>query len=258
MKRSRRNDGRLRVSGGYAGLALLTIAAMLIVAPYLRGDDAPPKKLLVANTATWRTTGLTEAPSDAPLHHDYSQCASGPSGAVVNLDVGGAMFIRDIGSVTCVDGFKMIDAPSTGKAVTFVYFNDGASTSSFEIPPLGALYNNDPAVISKPMVSDDEEGIWVTVLPAFPDTPFYVTLQDSRSATFLPIVEKFKASPPIAQVRIAARGSYRLSVSLGTDPLFRCFGAPSCAVYAPVYGFVSNGAESGASVRVSVFGESQP
>jgi hypothetical protein len=39
MKRNNpRNDGRQRVSGGYAGLALLTIAAMLLVAPFLQAQ----------------------------------------------------------------------------------------------------------------------------------------------------------------------------------------------------------------------------
>ncbi len=256
MNKNRRTDGRLRVSGGYAGLALLTIAALMIVAPYLHADDPPPppKMLLAANTAddAWSFDLIVSA-GDAPLKHDFSQCGV-TSAAEVDLPAHGATVLRD--PVVCVHGFALLPAPAApAVAESVVTFGDGVSMASFTLPPIGALWNDDPAVLDRVMVSDGREGIWLTLLPEH-ETPFYVVLRNAEDVGADPVIEKFRASPPIGQYRVEAQGVFRVEVYLGTDPLYRCFPAQSCAgVFGNVYGFGSNGTPLGGSMRVSVFGE---
>jgi len=190
----------------------------------------------------------------APLEHDFSRCGV-TSAAKVKLAANAAVVLRD--PVVCVSGFALLPAPaSPASAETVVTFGDGVTAASFTLPALGALYNDSPAVIDRAMVSDDREGVWITVIPKYDNTPLYAVLWDARNPGGDPIIEKFKASPPIAQHRIEAKGVFWVEVFLGTDPLYRCFPSKTCDVVGPVYGFVSNGTEVGGSFRVSPFGGS--
>ncbi len=79
MKRNNpRNDGRQRISGGYAGLALLTIAAMLLVAPFLQaqlhsmpGSKSEPPVLCTGckgtNLHNQPNNGLKTYPYSSPI-----------------------------------------------------------------------------------------------------------------------------------------------------------------------------------------------
>lgn len=240
--------GRLRVGGGIALLVLLLVLLSISLSLFAES----PKKLLAAKTAAWDFSIIVTS-GGSPLVHDFSRCGV-TSAAKVSLPANAAQVLRD--PLVCVDGFALLDTPAApASAETVVTFNDGANAASFTLPALGVLPFDAAFKVRRPVVSDDYEGTWITVVPTYDRTPIFVVLWNALDHSAPPIVETFKASPPIGQHRITAKGTFWAEVSIGTDPTYRCFPSKSCDVYGAVYGFVSSGTPIGGSLRVSAFGE---
>lgn len=235
-----KSNGRLRVGGGI--LVALFLCASLLA-------EAPPKMLLGAQTGPWKFS-IVSVGSDVPLTHDYSQCGVS-SAAKVILAPNGAAVLRS--PLVCGGPFPLL--PSTGRDETVLTFDDGTNSASFTVPPIGAIYDDEPAILKRPLIHDDAEGAWITVAPEYDDTPLFVVLWSATSNAAEPIIERFRASKPVAQYEIKARGVFWAEVFLGTDPSYRCFPSKTCAIYGSVYGFGSSGTLRGGSVRVSPFGE---
>jgi hypothetical protein len=234
----------LRVPGG---ITVVLLVAALIVLSCSAFADAP-KKLLAADTEAWDFAIVVES-GDAPLVHDFSLCRV-TSAAKVSLPAAAAQVLRD--PLVCADGFALLPAPpAPAIAETIVTFNDGTSSASFTLPALGVLPADVALKVRRPIVSDDVEGSWITVIPTYDRTPLYVVLRDARDVDAPPIVETFKASRPITQHRIEARGVFWASIAVGTDPTYRCFPSSTCSVYGDIYWFASTGTPAGGSFRVS-------
>jgi len=266
----------LRVPGGFVP-RLFLLCALLMTGVVAKGADmAPPKMLPAANTNAWSTSIITTAGSE-PLDHDYSICQSGPSGARVELAAGAAALLRN--PVACVNGFALLPAPKPRcasevnalrrrrqnslvdaevscidpSAEAVLSFDDGVTTASFTVRPIGALYGDAPVIVGRPLVSDEKEIVVVAVFPRYESTPIYLELQDARSLMYLPVLEKFKASPPVAQHVLEAKGVFWIRVLLGYDDFYRCWPG-TCEAWGNVYGFVANGTPIGGSMRVMAFG----
>jgi hypothetical protein len=235
-------SGRLRVGGGIFLALFLTLNL---------AAEAPPPKLVAASTELWRFSIVTTA-GEVALTHDYSECGT-LSAAKITLPAGGANVLRK--PVVCVYGFAMLDAPAApASAETVVTFNDGMTAASFTIPAVGALYDDTPAQLARPLIVDAEEGSWITVIPQYNDTPLYVVLRNAANLAAAPVIETFRAKLPITQYQVQASGIWWAEVYLGTDPTYRCFPAKTCeGVYGAVYGFGSTGTTQGGSVRISPF-----
>lgn len=239
--------GRLRVPGG--PLIAVLLAAVVLFAAVLPLMAASPAKVVVASTGEWDTSLFVLATT--PLEHDFGLCGVGPSAGHVAIAAGGAEVLRQFGPHACISGFALLDVPAAAEAFTVLSFA-GEHRSSFVLGPIGAI-DADEAVTVGPLISDVTEGSWITVFAVYPDTPVYIVLRDARGVA-PDIVEKFKASPPVTQYRLQAPGLFFADVSLGTDPLYRCFPSQSCASYGPLYGFASSGDERGGTFRSWPFG----
>jgi hypothetical protein len=243
-----RSLGRLRVPGG---IFTVLLALLVVVLAFNAAAAEIPRKLVVPQTGAYSASLLVIAGED-PVEHDFSRCASGPSGAVVRLPAGGATILRNAGVAICASGFALIDAPEGATSLSVIRFDDGASRVSLPLPPIGALAG-DGYVRVGPLIVDDEEGAWITVFAAYPGTPILVRLIDAENPLSAPIVEKFKASPPVTQYAIAARGIFFAEIFLGVDFTYRCWPGASCDVFGSVYGFASSGSADGGNFRPYVF-----
>lgn len=216
---------------------------------------AAPPGLVVASTPQYSTSILvTSTPAlTSPLTLNFSLCGLGPSWAVVTVKPGGADVARNIGVASCLPPFTVFAAPPpTVKAESIITFSDGRDRSSFTLGLIGAL-SGDQVIRLGPLVSDTEEGSWITLFPVSAATPFLATLFDARGV-LPPSIELFRADPPVSQYRIAAKGVFWLELQLG-------YGIPApygcwpkvCGDYGTIYGFASSGTPDGGSFRAYPF-----
>lgn len=248
---------RLRVFIGYTLLALLAVAAMAIAALPLHAADG---KLVVAHVPgpdgqppiyTTALELLATPDLVAETRIDISRCVVGPSGASLHVTPGGANYLSGLGSNACIDSpFLLLTIPPpTVTAKTIISFRYGQDRNSFTLPPIGAVAG-DQVVTIGPCNSDDFEGCYLSVFPIKADTPFLVRLRDARGEA-PDRVEMFKASPPVEQYRIQAKGLFWLDVQLGVGipAPYGCWPEASCDVYGEVYGFGNSGSPDGGNLR---------
>lgn len=235
-------------------LALLIAFAILVVGATAAHAETPG--LVVASTPQYSTSILvTSTPAlTSPITLNFSLCGVGPSWAIVTVPPGGANIARSIGVASCIPPFTIFAAPpSTVKAESIITYDDGKDRSSFTLGPVGALFG-DEVIRVGPLVSDDQEGSWLTFFPLVANTPVLVTLYDATGSGAPPRTELFRVSKPVGQHRIAAKGVFWVEIQLG-------YGIPApygcwplvCSDYGLIYGFASSGTPAGGSFRAYPF-----
>jgi hypothetical protein len=167
------------------------------------------------------------------------------SGAQLQIPANTAVIAKGAGSAASSE-FTLIDVP----AVANIFSVITNPSTSFVIPPFGAFSAAAPSRVG-PIVSDDDEGTWITVFPKEP-TPVYVVTFDGAGKVVGS--ETFDAVPPVTQYRITARvpvGFVGVTITRGLP--WECF-PRDCASYAPVYGFATTSRPDSGNMRVLPFG----
>lgn len=222
-----------------------------------RGADAP-KKLVIANTGAYSTSIIATANPGATetVEVNFADVILYRAGVTLTIPVGGAAYARAVEKAfESSKPFYLIDSTDDAAPCTVLSFNDGATRSSFTLPPVGSIDATRSAIVG-PVISDDVEGAWVTVFPSKAGTPVWLIVRDAGDLA-TSRWETFKADPPVTQYRLVTRGISIVEVKIG-DPWFGCLPMIDCSVYGDVYGFASTGTPDGGNFRVFAFGNQQP
>jgi hypothetical protein len=236
--------GRIRVAVNRRVCPSLVLTVLSFVAVFSAVCAEAGDKLLLAHTpgVGYRTSVVAIG---GPVDTSISLTDVVISGAQFTIPANTAVIAKGAGSAASGE-FTLIDAPPVN-----IFSVVSNPSTSFVIPPFGAFSSASPSRVG-PIVSDDEEGTWVTVFPK-ETTPVYVVTFDGAGKVVG--TETFDAVPPVTQYRVKARvpvGFLGVSITRGTGG-FECF-PRDCASYAPVYGFATVSRPDSSNMRVLPFG----
>jgi hypothetical protein len=213
-------------------IALIIFVAIIALAPAAKGDE----KVLIANTDHYRTSVvLTGAPGSS---YELSDCVLGGAGIRGEIPEEGVVVVRNVGDYLCSSGYLLLDAPADVQIQSIMRYLYEPATS-FVLSPLRRL--TETPVQVGPLVSDDEEGSWVTVFVS-ETTPIRVEFSDGT-------VEDFEATPSVYQYRIQRKGAFYARIALGHS-YWGCYTHEGgCSAVKPVYGFANSGTTLGGTFR---------
>ncbi len=248
--RQRQIEGRVRIAVGFARLVIITLFAAQLGVLQLRADEsaAPPRKLVYANTAAYKTTilGWAQAGATGTASGEIGDCQG--FGYPYTIAPTGAIYVEDLASFLCGQpSFALLDAPTNIDTLSIVSSRLGSERSSFSVPPIGAVTDESPFNSPEPLVNLGDRHTYITTF-AEESTPMRATIFGGVYL-YLPMIEDFTAEPPVSQYAIQATGVYFVSVSIRP-----CQVGP-CTVSAPVYGFASDGDSQGGTFRAFAFGQ---
>ncbi len=209
---------------------------------------ASPPKLVSAQTKDhhWRTALMLTLRSNATapqtVHIQNDDISSCPT-PDVTIKAGGAAYIRDLAYSYFCGGseFELFTPPVGVDSFTVLSFDDGATRSSFSLPAIGAISSSQRF---GPIVSDSEEGTWITTFPK-QATPITVEVYDGNGAKVA--TELYETGIEVNQYQVKAR------VSVGFVVV--TLGWPGFTGYPPLTGFVSSGTHRGGNFRAFPFGQ---
>lgn len=228
-------DSRISLTG-----VLMILATVVAVIGYSCPASAQ-SRLVVAQSATWRTDALIANTSDAAQFVSFSDCLS--QGASITLQPNDAFRVKDVGQWQCGMIREFYTIPAQFNATTFLRFDDGHTKASFSVPPVGAIQPGGWLRVS-PVVNDAD---FVTSINVFP-TGIVRVFVDVFDATNHKIgSEAFDAQAPVAQYALKTKfrvGSLQIST--------QSFGCVGCQAQ-PLYGFVITSDPSGGNARVLPF-----
>lgn len=235
-----------RLTAGFA-LALLCIVLGAIAAI---GAEYP-KATLYAEGGAWHTVVSVKAPLTSSVIWPITRCNIGFAGGTLSIPANGAALVRNIGGLQCERAdFGVVPGPITGESNSFLEFNDGKSRTDFFVPQLPPFAGAAAVFRSRAIVNNAE---LATFIAAYNDGPKTATL---RVLVFDGSGKQI-ATETVFAIRSKSLGFQQLATRLDAGSVqieIGCtgFSVPgACDTDAgPIYGFVSVGPLSGASVDV--------